>query len=206
MTTILLARHGETDWNRDGRFQGYADPPLNDTGRAQVAGLAAELVAVELAAVYSSPLRRAFETAELLAGPHQLTPVAVEALREVNVGSWQGPTLEEVSRASRSSSPTGSTTARAGRTARATRRWRGALSRRCSTLRPRTTATGFWWLPTAAPFAPPLRSLMALRTPLRAVSAQRSAMSSSRIRGRERSAAATRLSPSLGRLHQLVQG
>ena len=96
MTTILLARHGETDWNREGRFQGYADPPLNETGRAQAAGLAAELMGVELAAVYSSPLRRAFETAELLAAPHQLAPVALEALREVDVGSWQGLTREEV--------------------------------------------------------------------------------------------------------------
>ena len=96
MTTILLARHGETDWNREGRFQGFADPTLNDTGRAQAAGLAAELAGVELAAVYSSPLRRAFETAELLAAAHQLAPAAVEALREVDVGSWQGLTREEV--------------------------------------------------------------------------------------------------------------
>ena len=96
MTTILLARHGETDWNREGRFQGFADPPLNDIGRAQAAGLAAELADVELAAVYSSPLRRAFETAELLAAPHRLAPVAVEALREVDVGSWQALTREEV--------------------------------------------------------------------------------------------------------------
>ena len=96
MTTILLARHGETDWNRDGRFQGHADPPLNDTGRSQGAALAVELKDVELAAVYSSPLRRAFETAELVAAPHRLTPVAVEALREVDVGSWQGLTREEL--------------------------------------------------------------------------------------------------------------
>ena len=96
MTTILLARHGETDWNLEGRFQGFADPPLNDTGRAQAAGLGAQLMDVELTAVYSSPLRRAFETAELLAAPHRLAPVALEALREVDVGSWQGLTREEV--------------------------------------------------------------------------------------------------------------
>ena len=96
MTTILLARHGETDWNREGRFQGFADPALNDTGRAQAAGLAADLADVELAAVYSSPLRRAFETAELLAVRHRLAPVAVDALREVDVGSWQGLTRKQV--------------------------------------------------------------------------------------------------------------
>ena len=96
MTTILLARHGETDWNREGRFQGHADPPLNETGRAQAAELAAELEGVELAAVYSSPLRRAVETAAVVAAEHGLEPVAVDALREVDVGSWQGLTRAEI--------------------------------------------------------------------------------------------------------------
>ena len=96
MTTILLARHGETDWNREGRFQGHADPPLNDTGRAQAEGLAAELEGVELAAVYSSPLRRAIETAGLVASAHDLEPVALDALREVDVGSWQGLTRADI--------------------------------------------------------------------------------------------------------------
>ena len=95
MTTILLARHGETDWNRAGRFQGHADPPLNRTGRAQAAELSAALSGEALAAVYSSPLRRAFETAEIVAAPHDLDPVPVEALREVDVGSWSGLTRAE---------------------------------------------------------------------------------------------------------------
>lgn len=96
MTTILLARHGETDWNREGRFQGHADPPLNATGHAQAAELAAELKDVELAAVHSSPLRRALETAQRVAAEHGLEPVAVDALREVDVGSWQGLTRPEI--------------------------------------------------------------------------------------------------------------
>ena len=96
MTTILLARHGETDWNREGRFQGHADPPLNATGRVQAAGLAAELKAVGLAAVYSSPLRRAMETAQAVVAEHGLDPVEVDALREVDVGSWQGLTRVEI--------------------------------------------------------------------------------------------------------------
>jgi len=96
VTTILLARHGETDWNRENRFQGHADPPLNEAGRAQAAELAAALVAEPLAAVYSSPLRRAFETAQILAAPHGLEPVPVDALREVHVGSWQGLTRAEI--------------------------------------------------------------------------------------------------------------
>ena len=96
MTRILLARHGETDWNRDNRFQGHADPPLNDAGRKQAATLAASLAGEQLDAVYSSPLRRAVETADVVAAPHGLEPTPVEALREVDVGSWQGLTRTEI--------------------------------------------------------------------------------------------------------------
>jgi broad specificity phosphatase PhoE len=96
VTTILLARHGETDWNRDGRFQGHADPPLNAAGRRQAVELSVALAPEQLAAVYSSPLRRAVETAEVIATAHGLEPVPVDALREVDVGSWQGLTRAEV--------------------------------------------------------------------------------------------------------------
>ena len=96
MTTILLARHGETDWNREGRFQGWADPPLNATGRAQAVDLSVQLMAEELAAVYSSPLRRAYETAEVVAASRGLEPVTVDALREVDVGSWSGLSRAEI--------------------------------------------------------------------------------------------------------------
>jgi broad specificity phosphatase PhoE len=96
MTTLLLARHGETDWNRDGRWQGWSDPPLNDTGRAQARRLAVELEATAFDAVYSSDLRRAHETAEILAAPHGV-PVVVDAgLREIDIGSWSGLTRAEI--------------------------------------------------------------------------------------------------------------
>ena len=98
MTEILLARHGETEWNRENRFQGHADPPLNDRGREQAAELAETLAAEEIAAVYSSPLRRAFETAEVVAARHALEAVPVEPLREVDVGSWQALTRADVQR------------------------------------------------------------------------------------------------------------
>lgn len=96
MTTILLARHGETDWNREGRFQGHADPPLNRTGRAQAVDLSVALMTEQVAGVYSSPLRRALETAEVVAASHGLEPVPVDDLREVDVGSWSGLTRAEV--------------------------------------------------------------------------------------------------------------
>lgn len=96
MATILLARHGETDWNKEGRWQGWADPPLNDTGRAQARELAERLEATSFDAVFSSDLRRATETAEILAAPHGV-PVIVDAeLREIDVGSWSGLTRAEI--------------------------------------------------------------------------------------------------------------
>jgi broad specificity phosphatase PhoE len=96
MTRLLLVRHGETDWNLDNRFQGHADPPLNETGRAQARVLAATLADRDFDAVYSSPLRRAFETAEIIAARHGLQPVPDAGLREVDVGEWQGLSREEV--------------------------------------------------------------------------------------------------------------
>jgi broad specificity phosphatase PhoE len=96
MTTLLVARHGETDWNREGRWQGWADPPLNDTGRAQARALAEQLREIPFDAVYSSDLRRAHETAELVAAPHNVPVVADAGLREIDVGSWSGLTRAEI--------------------------------------------------------------------------------------------------------------
>ncbi len=96
VTTILLARHGETDWNRQGRFQGWADPPLNETGRAQARELARRLADVPFHAVYSSDLRRAHETAVIVAAPHEVPVVVDPDLREIDVGSWSGLTRGEI--------------------------------------------------------------------------------------------------------------
>jgi probable phosphoglycerate mutase len=96
VTTLILVRHGETDWNRDGRWQGHADAPLNDRGREQARALADELADENVAAVYSSDLSRARETAEIVAARLN-RPVDVDArLREVHVGGWSGLTTEEI--------------------------------------------------------------------------------------------------------------
>jgi broad specificity phosphatase PhoE len=95
VTTILLARHGETDWNREGRWQGWADPPLNDTGREQARKLADQLRATPFDSVYSSDLRRAHETAEIVAEPHRVPVIADPGLREIDLGSWSGLTRAE---------------------------------------------------------------------------------------------------------------
>ena len=96
MTTLLLARHGETEWNREERYQGHADPPLNETGRAQAEELADSLADGSIDAVYASDLRRAAETAEIV-GTRLGLPVEREAgLREIDVGSWQGLTKAQI--------------------------------------------------------------------------------------------------------------
>jgi broad specificity phosphatase PhoE len=94
--TLLLARHGETDWNAERRWQGHAETDLNDTGRAQARELARALDGDRLDAVYSSDLLRARATAEIVAGLAGL-PVRLDArLREVDVGEWSGLTWREV--------------------------------------------------------------------------------------------------------------
>ena len=96
MATLILARHGETDWNRDGIWQGHGDPPLNELGRRQATELAEKLADVEIDALYSSDLRRAYETAEIVGGAKGLTITADPDLREMDVGSWSGLTMEEI--------------------------------------------------------------------------------------------------------------
>jgi probable phosphoglycerate mutase len=95
-TTILLARHGETDWNAVGRWQGHTDRALTERGRRQAIELAERLADVELDAVYSSDLLRAVETAEPVAKRLGLPLQTLPELREVDVGTWAGLTRDEV--------------------------------------------------------------------------------------------------------------
>jgi broad specificity phosphatase PhoE len=90
MTTILLARHGETDWNAEHRVQGHTDRHLNERGLAQARALAEELAAQRVDAVYSSDLARALETARAVAEPRGLHVETVPDLRERDFGSWEG--------------------------------------------------------------------------------------------------------------------
>lgn len=90
MTTILLARHGQSDWNHSQRWQGFADRPLTQVGRRQAVELAERLDGTELDAIYSSDLQRARETAEIVARTKGLTVETTPDLREVDVGSWEG--------------------------------------------------------------------------------------------------------------------
>lgn len=89
-TTVYLIRHGETDWNRWGLYQGTTDIPLNATGRAQAEALAERLRGVAFDACYTSPLSRARDTAAVVAGTRSLEPVQLPELRELSYGLWQG--------------------------------------------------------------------------------------------------------------------
>jgi broad specificity phosphatase PhoE len=95
VTTLLLVRHGETDWNADGRLQGQTDRPLTDYGRRQAAKLADDLAGEELDAIYASDLSRARETAEIVAERFALPVLLDPDLREKNWGSWEGLTAVE---------------------------------------------------------------------------------------------------------------
>jgi broad specificity phosphatase PhoE len=96
VTVILLARHGETDWNAAGRFQGHASTPLNERGREQARELGRRLQALELAAIYASDLPRALETAQIVGATLGLHVTPEPSLREIDVGSWQGRTRAEL--------------------------------------------------------------------------------------------------------------
>ncbi|HEX2221838.1 MAG TPA: histidine phosphatase family protein [Candidatus Limnocylindria bacterium] len=98
---LLLVRHGVTDWNREGRFQGHRDPGLSGEGRREAALLAGRLAAVDRdrpARVVSSSLRRALETAAAitagLGGP--VAPEAEPRLMEIGQGDWEGRTHAEL--------------------------------------------------------------------------------------------------------------
>jgi probable phosphoglycerate mutase len=94
MARILLVRHGQSEWNASGRWQGQADPPLSELGEEQAVSAARALGMVD--AIYASDLVRAHHTAALVAG--QLgADVAVEPrLRERNAGEWEGRTRAEI--------------------------------------------------------------------------------------------------------------
>ncbi|MEA2405327.1 MAG: 2,3-bisphosphoglycerate-dependent phosphoglycerate mutase, partial [Thermoleophilaceae bacterium] len=95
---IYLARHGETDDNAAGRVQGYLDPPLNERGREQARALAERAAGEGLAALWSSQLRRAHETASIVGERIGLTPRVDERFAESRRGAWEGRLLSEIER------------------------------------------------------------------------------------------------------------
>lgn len=96
ITRIVAIRHGETAWNVEGRIQGHLDIPLNALGLAQARNLAQALVGEGIDIVYASDLRRAAQTAEVLAQRCEVPLVFELGLRERDFGSFQGQTFKEI--------------------------------------------------------------------------------------------------------------
>ncbi len=96
MVRIILVRHGETSWNKQGKFQGRLDIELNEIGRDQVRRLAKALGDIHLDVIYSSPLKRSQETAAMIADYHSLEVIKADEFNEIDHGAWEGMQLEAV--------------------------------------------------------------------------------------------------------------
>lgn len=97
--TLVLLRHGRTAWNAERRFQGHADPPLDEVGRVQAYEVAALVAALRPDFLISSDAARALQTAQRLAAATGLTPQVEPRLRERGLGHWEGLTRDEVAAA-----------------------------------------------------------------------------------------------------------
>jgi phosphoserine phosphatase len=96
MTSIYLVRHGQTAWNKEEIFRGRKDVPLNETGLREAELAAGYFNDLEIHGVYSSPLSRAWQTAEEIATRHSLEVCRLEGLIDMSFGAWEGRTLEEI--------------------------------------------------------------------------------------------------------------
>ena len=94
-TRVILIRHGETEWNRVERFRGRIDIDLNEEGRRQADAVARRLSHWRIGSIYSSPLKRARQTAEPIAAACGLEVTTLEGIQDVDYGSWAGLSAEE---------------------------------------------------------------------------------------------------------------
>ncbi|AEB76071.1 phosphoglycerate mutase [Clostridium botulinum] len=96
MTTIYLTRHGQTQWNLNKRLQGWKNSPLTELGISQAEALRDRLKDMELDIIYTSPIERAYKTAEIIRGDKKIEIVKNDGLKELNYGEWEGSTIEEI--------------------------------------------------------------------------------------------------------------
>jgi broad specificity phosphatase PhoE len=98
VTRLLLVRHGATNATAEDRFSGSSGAELSEEGRSQASRLGEHLAPQNIAAVYSSPLSRALDTARIVAGHCGLEPIVRDGLREIGHGHWEGMKREDVER------------------------------------------------------------------------------------------------------------
>ena len=87
-TRIILARHGETLWNRQQRLQGQKDSPLTSVGREQARNIREKLESIEINAAYVSSLKRAVDTIQIILEDREVEPILVDGLMEISLGPW----------------------------------------------------------------------------------------------------------------------
>ena len=93
---IILARHGQTEWNLDFKFQGKTDVNLTETGKLQAKALAHRLSSWDFEIIYSSPLSRAMYTSNEIAKNKNIDVIPLPELQEINFGSWEGHSIEKL--------------------------------------------------------------------------------------------------------------
>jgi broad specificity phosphatase PhoE len=96
MTSLYLVRHGQTAWNKEEVFRGRTDIPLDETGLKEAESAGEYFKTLDIEAVYSSPLSRAWQTAQKISRFHSLDVQALEGLLDMSFGSWEGRSLKEV--------------------------------------------------------------------------------------------------------------
>ncbi len=96
MTRFIFVRHGQTDWNRENRFRGRLDIPLNEVGREQARRVGAYLAQTPLTTIYASPVSRTMLTAQFIAPPHNARVIPRVELYDLDYGDWQGKTPDEI--------------------------------------------------------------------------------------------------------------
>ncbi|UYZ24086.1 histidine phosphatase family protein [Mesobacillus jeotgali] len=96
MIKLYITRHGETTWNTEKRMQGWQDSNLTENGKKNAESLGERLKDIEFEAIYSSPSGRAKTTTELVKGNREIPVIFDDHLREMNLGTWEGQTMDSI--------------------------------------------------------------------------------------------------------------
>ena len=96
MTKLYLTRHGETEWNEEGRMQGWGNSPLTELGKNQAIWLRERMKDLHIDVIYSSPIGRAYNTAKIIRGDRDIPLICHDGLKEMSFGDWEGQDQETI--------------------------------------------------------------------------------------------------------------